>query len=165
MNTLQYEYATGSITYHRRALASLHPEVAVCLGRAAGRPADHGIQYRARYLLSSLPCILVRTVHYCCQYYSIELYVTSFVQGSAQLRKLPDREAGPRGPPREKSIPELRPATHGGFSVSWRHGYPALVRPARLRVVRATRVQGGLVSLALVRATWEMHSDTGTLHA
>ena len=36
---------------------------------------DHGIQYRARYLLSSLPCILVHTVYYRCQYYSIELYV------------------------------------------------------------------------------------------
>ena len=121
------------------ACASIHPEVNICFGRAAD-----DLQITASSMVQGSAFVatsyLVRTVQYCCYYYSIDLYVTAVGQGAAQLRKLPDREAGPRGPPREKSIPEFRPATRGGFRCHRRHGYPALVRPARLQVVRAARV-------------------------
>ena len=39
-----------------------------------------------------------------------------FGASHSYTQKLPYREAGPGGPPREKSIPELRPATRGSAS-------------------------------------------------
>jgi hypothetical protein len=115
------------------ACASIHPEVNICFGRAAD-DLQITASSMAQVLLSSLPQYMVRTVQYCCYYYSIDLYVTAVGQGAAQLRKLPDREAGARGgPPREKSIPEFRPATHGGFRFQRRHGYPALYAPHAVR--------------------------------